>query len=115
MYGAGAALRDSAAELRASHAEDVSKHPEQRHVIGGVTETLLPLTVRLTIADSSLFREPKSHGLRTNDFLPPWRICRQGIGDTPPQDPCLFADQAGLYAEAWIRLSAQLVMSAMGH
>jgi len=27
----------------------------------------------------------------------------------------LFADQAGLYAEAWIRLSAQLVMSAMGH
>ena len=32
MHGAGAALRDAAAELGAGHAEHVAQHPEQRHV-----------------------------------------------------------------------------------
>ena len=36
MHGAGAALRDAAAEFRAGHAEHIAQHPEQRHVGGRV-------------------------------------------------------------------------------
>ncbi|MGY4485010.1 hypothetical protein ACVWWR_004201 [Bradyrhizobium sp. LM3.2] len=31
MHGAGAALRDAAAELGAGHSEDVAQYPQQRH------------------------------------------------------------------------------------
>src|SRR5262249_677927 len=36
MHGAGAALRDAAAEFGAGHSEDVAQHPEQGHVGGGI-------------------------------------------------------------------------------
>ena len=36
MHGAGAALRDAAAELGAGHAQNIPDDPEQRHVSGHI-------------------------------------------------------------------------------
>ena len=114
MHGAGAALGDAAAELRAGHAEDIADHPEQRHVVGGVDGDLSSIHGEIDHGFLIPFSPTRNPPTAYRSF-PAMAHLRQGIGDTPPQDPCWFADQAGLYAEASIRLSAQLVMSAMGH
>jgi hypothetical protein len=43
MDGACAALGDAAAKLGACHAENVSKSPKQRHVIGTVDRLLFSI------------------------------------------------------------------------
>jgi hypothetical protein len=36
MHGACAALRNAAAELGAGHPQNVTQHPQERHVVGNI-------------------------------------------------------------------------------
>jgi hypothetical protein len=70
--GAGAAIGNSASELRSRHTEHIADHPQERHVIIHVNDWSVPFIFSLTAV--AVFDKAKQDGLSRLPIFRPSRL-----------------------------------------